>query len=177
MCAWRQSADPAILGLAIVEGRHTITKTMNEGTQLTQPQRKALVDMLKPWGDVWERAKKRYEATRDSRTEAIIQEVAGDGIAKAKDSVLALRNQTQAAEDELRTIGFELDSEGSLSLVSRSSRISRTIESRLDAEVGTQDAVLTRPFDEARIKLLLVASAEEAEKIIEPLLNFEVKVK
>jgi hypothetical protein len=31
---------------------------MNEGAQqLTQPQRKALGDMLKPWGDVWERAK------------------------------------------------------------------------------------------------------------------------
>jgi hypothetical protein len=33
---------------------------------------------------------------------------------------------------------------------------------------------LTRPFEAARIKLLLVASAEEAEKIVEPLLNFEV---
>ena len=57
------------------------------------------------------------------------------------------------------------------------SRIARTIEDRLDAEVGTQDAALARPFDEARIKLLLVASAEDAEKIVGPLLDFEVKVK
>lgn len=32
----------------------------------------------------------------------------GDGIAKAKDSILALRNKTQAAEDELTALGFEV---------------------------------------------------------------------
>ena len=149
---------------------------MNEGTPLTQPQRKALVEILKPWGDVWERAKKRYTKTRDSRTEAIIKEVAGDGVAKAKDDILALRSQTEAAEHTLRVLGFELDTDGTLDLVVQDSPMSRTIESRLDAEVGTEDEVLTRPFDEARIKLLLVASAEEAEKIVAPLLDFEVKV-
>jgi hypothetical protein len=47
----------------------------------------------------------------------------------------------------------------------------------LDAEVGTKDEVLTRAFGAARTKLLLIASAEEAEKIVEPLLSFEVAVK
>ena len=151
---------------------------MNEvTTQLTQPQRKALGEMLKPWGDVWERAKKKYEETRESRKEAIIKEVAGNGITKAKDGILALRSKIRAAEEDLNALGFELDSESVLDVVSRSSRIARSIESRLDAEVGTRDAVLTRPFDEARIKLLLVASAEDAEKIVAPLLDFEVTVK
>jgi hypothetical protein len=151
---------------------------MNGETQeLTQPQRKALADMLKQWGDVWSRAQKKYEETRSSRKEAIIREVVGDEIIKAKDSILSLRTKVQAAEDELRQLGFEVDGDEVLDLTSSSSRLARTIERRLDAEVGTKDEVLTRAFDTARIKLLLVASAEEAEKIVVPLLNFEVAVK
>jgi len=148
-----------------------------ETQQLTQPQRNALAEMLKEWGDVWNRAQKKYEETRTSRKEAIIREVAGDGIIKAKDNIVSLRNKMQAAEDELRQLGFELDGDEVLDLTSSSSRLARSIERRLDAEVGTKDEVLTRAFGTARIKLLLVASAEEAEKIVEPLLNFEVAVK
>jgi hypothetical protein len=148
-----------------------------ETQQLTQPQRNALADMLKEWGDVWNRAQKKYEEARTSRKEAIIREVAGDGVAKVKDNILSLRTKVQVAEDELRQLGFVLDDEGVLDLVSSSSRLERTIERRLNAEVGTKDQVLTRRFDTARIKLLLVASAEEAEKLVEPLLNFEVAVK
>ena len=148
-----------------------------ETQQLTQPQRNALAEMLKEWGDVWNRAQKKYEETRTSRKEAIIREVAGDGIIKAKDNIVSLRNKMQAAEDELRQLGFELDGDEVLDLTSSSSRLARSIERRLDAEVGTKDEVLTRSFNTARIKLLLVPSAEEAEKIVEPLLNFEVAVK
>jgi hypothetical protein len=83
----------------------------------------------------------------------------------------------QIAEDELKHIGFELDDEGTLDLIFSSSRLAMAIERRLDAEVGTKDEVLTRRFDTARIKLLLAANAEEAEQIVEPLLNFEVAVK
>jgi hypothetical protein len=147
-----------------------------ETQQLTQPQRKALTDMLKEWGDVWKRAQNEYEETRTSRKEMIIREVAGDEISKTNDSILSLRAKVQAAEDDLKQLGFELDGEGALDLVSSSSRLARTIERRLDAEVGTKDEVLTRSFNTARIKLLLVPSAEEAEKIVEPLLNFEVAV-
>jgi len=151
---------------------------MNEtSTQLTQPQRKALSDMLKEWGDVWNRACKKYETARNSRRESIIRELAGDGVAKTKDSILALRTKLRVAEDELTHLGFELDSDGKLDLVSRSSRFADALRTRLDAEVGTKDEVLVRAFDTARVKLLLVATAEEAEKIVEPLLNFEVKVK
>ena len=148
-----------------------------ETQQFTQPQRKALSDLLKEWGDVWSRAQRKFEGTRTSRKEAIIREVAGDGITKAKENLLSLRAKVQVAEDELRQLGFELDDDGVLDLISSSSRLAKTIERRLDAEVGTKHEVLTRPFDAARIKLLLVASAEEAEKIVEPLLNFEVAVK
>src|ERR1022692_713154 len=107
-----------------------------ETQQLTQPQRNALAEMLKEWGDVWNRAQKKYEETRTSRKEAIIREVAGDGIKKAKDNILSLRTKVQAAEDELRQLGFEVDGDDVLDLTSSSSRLARTIERRLDAEVG-----------------------------------------
>jgi hypothetical protein len=133
--------------------------------------------MLKEWGDVRNRASSKYEKARASRREAVIREVAGDGIAKAKDNILALRAKSRAADAELKQLGFELDDEGTLNLVYGSSDLADRIEKRLDAEVGTKDEVLTRVFDNARVKLLLVATAEEAEAIVEPLLNFEVKVK
>jgi hypothetical protein len=132
--------------------------------------------MLKEWGDVWNSAQKKYEETRTSRKEAIIREVAGYGIIEATDNIVSLRTETQVAEDELRQLGFELDGDQVLDLTSSSSRLAWTIERRLDAEVGTKE-VLTPAFGTARIKLLVVASAEEAEKIVEPLFNFEVAVK
>ena len=124
-----------------------------------------------------EQGSEKVRETSYRGNEAIIRELAGDGVAKAKDNILALRTKVQAAEDELRKLGFVLDDEGMLDLISSSSRLERTIERRLDAEVGTKDRVLTRAFDAARIKLLLVANAEEADKIVEPLLNFEMTVK
>jgi hypothetical protein len=70
----------------------------------------------------------------------------------------------QAAEDELRQLGFELDGDEVLDLTSSSSRLARTIERRLDAEVGTKDEVLTRASGTARIKLLLVAERRGSGK-------------
>jgi hypothetical protein len=146
-------------------------------TQLTQPQRKALAETICKYGDVWDRARDRYEAARASRKEAIIRQVAGDGITKAKDNILLLRAKIESAEDELRKLGFELDSDGTLEVASRSSRLAKTIEERLDAEVGARKQALDQTFERARVKLLLAATAEEAEQIVEPLLNFEVTVK
>lgn len=152
---------------------------MNEvTTQLTQPQRKALVEMIAKYsGDVWDRAKDKYEHARASRKEAVIREVAGDGVTKAKDTLRSLRVKIKAAEDALGQFGFELDDDGDLELTSRSSRLGKTVEERLDAEVGSRKQVLEQPFERARVKLLLAVTAEEAERIVEPLLNFEVNVK
>lgn len=95
-----------------------------------------------------------------------------------KDEILSLQAKTETAEETLRELGLELDSdEKTLDVVSHGSRLSKAIEKRLDAEVGTRENVLTGPFDRARVKLLLAATAEEAEEIVDPLLNFEVQVK
>jgi len=127
---------------------------------------------------VWIRAQKKYEETRTLRKEAIIREVAGDGVMKAKDALIALQVKVQAAEEELSRMGFAIDDDDdALHVVSYGSRLYKTIEKRLDQEVGTKEDVLTQAFASARVKLSLVATAEEAQQIVEPLLNFEVKVK
>jgi hypothetical protein len=72
---------------------------MEKHKRLTQPQRNAPAEMLKEWGDVWNRAQKKYEETRTLRKEAIIREVAGDGITKAKDNIVSSRTKMQVAED------------------------------------------------------------------------------
>ena len=97
---------------------------------------------------------------------------------KAKDALIALQVKVQAAEEELSRMGFAIDDDDdALHVVSYGSRLYKTIEKRLDQEVGTKEDVLTQAFASARVKLSLVATAEEAQQIVEPLLNFEVKVK
>ena len=168
---------------------------MTEATQLTQPQRKALVEMISDGYScpIWCRAKKQYDETRDSLLRSFVQEmVQKNGATGSIDSLHQLREQvrtvqrqldeaTSAASDSeksLGALGFELEEDGSITLSLRApDSLKSSLEKRLDKALGTKEQVLTRPFAAARLKLLTVATAEEAEKIVEPLLNFEVIVK
>ncbi len=158
---------------------------MNEAT-LTTPQRKALVDMLAmdDWKDcLWRSAKKQYEETRNSKKLALVRQTAKKEITDLIDSILSGRERKSAIEDELNDferrlskLGFSLDDEGEMSINS-SSPLRKVIDKRLDDELGTTDEVLTRRFEAAKFKLWTVPTAEEAERILEPFLNFQLKVK
>jgi hypothetical protein len=115
-----------------------------------------------------------------------------NGVKSSIDGLHQLREQVQTAqrqldeatsavsdsEKRLAVLGFELEDDGSITLSRRApDALKSSIEKRLDKALGTKEQVLTRPFTAARLKLLTVATAEEAEKIVEPLLNFEVTVK
>ena len=99
-------------------------------------------------------------------------------IRKAERDLQKTRTAASEAEARLAAVGFELSSEGVVTLNWEApDSLSSDLKKRLDKELGTKEQVLAKPFNLARLKLLTVATAEEAEKIVEPLLNFEVKAK
>jgi hypothetical protein len=167
---------------------------MKEGTQLTQPQRKALVDMLgMGYSDViWSRARSKYEEIRSDLFDSFIREAAEKN--QSTQDIIATIFRLKAAERKVETIlqnakvdlaeaqgklkafGFRLSDGGNLSLSSDCpDALKQSIDKRVDKELGTREQVLEIPFEIARLKLLTVATSEEAEKLVEPLLNFEVK--
>jgi len=161
------------------------TTTMNQ-TMLTVPQRKALVALLAidNWSDgLWKSAKKTYEDTRSKRKTALIRESLKPEMAELIDTIESCRKEIDAQveqaaglESQLLKRGLVLLDDGDVSLTSKSP-LSKTVEKRLDEELGSTDEVLTRPFESARARLWTVATAEEAERILEPFLKFAVKGK
>lgn len=145
--------------------------------QFTQPQRKALADMLKEWGDVWSRASKKYDGARKSLKSALVRKVAQEnGADKLFVEVRQLKSKLESAEKHLSDAGFRVTSGGDFEFnYNAPDPWDESVERQLDKELGTKDEVLTRPFDAARVKLWTVATAEEAETLVEPLLNFEVR--
>jgi len=156
-----------------------------ENTILTAPQRKVLADMLKVnhWDDcLWKIAKKKYDAVRNKRKSALIRE--------SSKTVKDLLEQLQTVQQQIDQLeqgkieaslalskrGFTVDDDGDVD-VEISSPLYKSLKKRLDDELGTIDDVVNLPFERARIKLWTVATPEEAERILEPFLNFEVKTK
>ena len=168
---------------------------MKEGTQLTQPQRTALLKLIASdySGEIWNRARDKYNEIRDSLEEALIKEwvqkydaqnsidyvrQARTQATKAKHDLETATTAVSEAEAQLARVGFNLSDDGAVTLSRRApGSMKSDLEKHLDKELGTKEQVLAKSFDLARLKLLTVATAEEAEAIVEPLLNFELKVK
>lgn len=169
---------------------------MKEASQLTQPQRSALVAMIEMnySGEIWNRAKNKYDEIRSSLFDSFARESAEKiqgtkdliaGIqrlrAEIRNAQLILKHSNvdlEAAKEKLRAVGLLLLDDGNLSISNECpDDLEQSIVKRVNKELGTREQVLIVPFESARLKLLTVATSEEAEKIIEPLLNFEVKVK
>jgi hypothetical protein len=186
---------PVFATVAVV-GQQQTTKTMKDTVQLTQPQRKALVDMIAIGYncDIWDRARKKYDETRDSLKGVFVREMATkiDGTKELIQSILDLRMHVRKAEQhrestkvdldaseyKLKAVGFYISGDGEPTISSWAPEsLKLSIDKKVDKELGTKEQVLTVPFETARLKLLTVATAEEAAKIVEPLLNFEVKAK
>lgn len=157
---------------------------MNQAT-FTVPQRKALIELLDKDNyrhGLWIVAKNKYDEARSSKKQAFIRASVNKEIQNLIDDITSCRDELHQMEadlsnmtEELTKRGFSLEDDGEISVESRSP-ISKAIEKRLDDELGSFEEVLTKPFETARVKLWSVETAEEAEKLMGPFLNFEVKV-
>lgn len=146
-------------------------------TTLNQSQRKGLVDMLSQYGygnnDVWCRAKEKYEKARSSLTRSLIADSGKNG------KLTDLMREFRAIQEKLLASGIILDEEGELTYADNSAGrdLLKLHGKEADEKLGTLENVLTLPFEMARIRLLTVSTAEEAQQVVEPLVNFEVTVK
>jgi hypothetical protein len=92
--------------------------------------------------------------------------------------VKQLKAKLFASEHQFNEAGFSVDRRGNFDLnYNAPDEWERLVEEEVEREFGTQDAIFERQFETARVKLLLATTVEDAERIVEPLLNLEVKVK
>lgn len=154
-----------------------------EKPTLTVPQRKALVELLQTdrWSEcLWKAAKEKYEDTRNLRRKDLVRESSGavgelvEELISLREKISALKEKVIEHDDSLARRGFSVDADGGLSVRS-SSPLYKTIEQELDGELGTLESVVTLPFKRAAAKLWTVATAEEADKLVEPFLDFKVR--
>jgi hypothetical protein len=153
---------------------------MKENSKLDAAQRKALLEQLSEYsGGVYKRAKERHDAGRDSFKNQLYTKLAHEqGVDKVLVEVKQLKAKLFASEHQLNEAGFSVDSSGNFDLnYNAPDEWERSVEGQVEKEFGTQDAVFERQFETARVKLLLATTVEEAERIVEPLLNLEVTVK
>lgn len=153
---------------------------MNGETKLDAAQRKALLEQLSEYhGSVYKGAKGKYRAARDSFRSLLCKKLAHEqGVDKLLVEVKQLKAKFSAAEHQINEAGFSVDSRGNFELnYNAPDAWESSVDGEVEKEFGAEDVILDRPFETARVKLLLAKTVEEAEKIVEPLLSFEVKVK
>jgi hypothetical protein len=146
-------------------------------SNFTDTQRKALLDFVRVYGDAYDRARDSYRATRVSLTDSMIREEAGrKGWLPVITKLADLKENVTRTEAELAKYGVDLDEEGRAEFASGSTSPFRLyLASKISEKIGDESDV-RQSFADAQAKLLTVESAEEAARIVQPLINFAVKV-
>lgn len=154
------------------------TKNMKQDeTTLSDSRRTAFEKMLAATysNPVWERAKDKYHEVRRLRKQELIRSSLSAEAKKLVAEIESLRAELEPLEEKLWAVGFELENDNEINILHSEHRFAKGIDKRLDQEFGTLEEAVTKPFEDARAQILFVATAEEARKIVEPLLHFEVK--
>ena len=148
-----------------------------EETTLSDSRRTAFEKMLVPSYNnaVWERAKDKYYEVRRLRKQELIMSSVPAEAKKLVGEIQSLRAEIEPLEDALRATGFALDDGCEIDILHSGHKFEKGIEKRLNQELGSLEEAVTKRFEDARAQILFVATAEEARKIVEPLLRFEVK--
>jgi hypothetical protein len=153
---------------------------MKQEIKLDAAQRKALLEQLSEYsGGVYKRAKEKHVASRDSFKNQLYTKLAHEqGADKVLAEVKQLKAKLFVSEHQLNKAGFSVDRHGNFDLnYNAPDEWERSVKEEVEKAFGAQDASFERQFETARVKLLLATTVEEAEKIVEPLLNLEVTVK
>ncbi len=146
-------------------------------SNFSDTQRKALLDFVRVYGDAYDRARDAYRSARVSLTDSVIREEAQrKGWLPAINGLADLKQNITHAEGDLAKYGVTIDEEGHAEFVSGSTSPLRLhLEAKICEKIGDESDV-RQSFADAQAKLLTVESAEEAAKIVEPLINYEVMV-
>jgi hypothetical protein len=147
------------------KGNKTI-KEMNTNSNLSLANRKQLADMLgNQYDGMRYRAIQKFREQREELEKKLIKEYAEQkGATKLVSQIEITERKLKDLRDELSHLDFSLDSDLDLRVVSHTS-LDRTIDSRIEKELGTADAIDAR-FRSAQIAMMTIASLEDAEKIL-----------
>ena len=153
---------------------------MKEGTKLETAHRKALTDQLSGYsGTLYARVRDKYRTTRSAFENSVCARIAREmGADKLVAEISGLKAKLEVAELKLRDSGFEIDSSGNYDITRHAPEsLRKSSTDEVEKAFGSESDVLDPLFETARLKLLLATTVEDAEKIVEPLLSFEVKVR
>jgi hypothetical protein len=137
-------------------------------SNLSLANRKQLADLLADrYDSLRSKVKSKMREKRSELEEALIRELAEKkGALKVATQINATKEKLKELRDELAHFGFQLHDDGDLLLAGDAGRaLSRALESRIDKELGTLDAIDAR-FDSTQIAMMTVATLEDAEKLL-----------
>jgi len=142
-----------------------------ETPTITAEQRKAFADLLKPNGAARERALSAHNDAASERRESLLNEEAGKcGALDLAREITQLEKQKDDQEQKLEALGFNVDSDGDISLRYDAPRaLKNSIEERVRTQFGSRSDI-ERTYNQAMVKVLAAETADEAAKIVESLL-------
>jgi hypothetical protein len=147
--------------------RQNNTQTMNTN-QFSLANRKQLADMLADKYDGFRsKAKTKLRERRSQLRVALEKEFAEKkGALKVMAQLKVEKEKVREIERELTQLGFQIRYDDELCLTGDAGNaISKTIEARIDKEIGTLDDIDAR-FDSVQIAMMTVASLEDADKLL-----------
>ncbi len=135
--------------------------------QFSLANRKQLADLL---GDKYDglrsKAKSKLREKRQALCTTFLNESAEKkGALKFVEQIKVARQRIADLADELRNLGFEERYGGLSTIGDVGSALDRSINARVDKELGTSDDIDAR-FDSVQIAMMTVASLEDAEKLL-----------
>lgn len=137
-------------------------------SQFSLANRKQLADMLgSDYHSLRTRAKGRLQEKRTEFFNSLVKEFAEKkGALKVKAQIDATKEKLKEQQQELTLLGFYFYDDGDLRLTGDAgTSLTKTINGRVDKEVGTLDAVDAR-FNSVQLAMMTVASLEDAEKLL-----------
>jgi hypothetical protein len=143
------------------------TKTMNT-SQFSLANRKQLADMLgNDYHSLRSRAKDKLREKRQELFDSLVKEYAEKkGALKVKAQIDATREKLEEQQQELKLLGFFFYDDGQLRLAGDAGTVlTKTINARLDKEIGTSDEIDVR-FNSVQIAMMTVASLEDADTLL-----------
>jgi hypothetical protein len=148
-------------------GKVTTNDTSMNINQFSLANRKQLADLLADKYDgLRSKAKSKLREKRQVLYSKLLDESAEKKSAlKLGEQIKVARQKIKDLEDELLKLGFQ-DVHGELYASGDAGNVlRRSIEARVDKELGTSDAIDAR-FDSLQIAMMTVASLEDADKLL-----------
>ena len=141
---------------------------MKDNQTFSEGRRKALVALFDKWsGKVRDHVLEKFQEDHDRLRTSIIREFAEkQGCLRLTGQIAAMCANLDKATSELAAFGFEVDDDEGLTLSDSAPKVLRqSLEKRIAADIGTREH-LERKMDNAVVKLLLVPTTDEANKLI-----------